>query len=229
MMEETKCPLPFKTPTTISVIGGSSSGKTFFVSKLLKKIKMMFDPVPKLIIFCYAVYQPEVYGDLERSVPNIRFQDTLPTEEELKSFALESDKSCLLVLDDYMQEVCKNPLYLNLYTTLSHHLGISVINIQQSAYPKGECNRTISLNTHHFVLMSNPRSAHEYKILASQIFPGQAKYFAEAFRDAVAERKYGYLVVDTSPHADERYGRLRTNILPGDDNNNNACTVYLPK
>ena len=225
-MEGTKCLLPLKTPTTISVIGGSSSGKTRWVARLLKEVESMFDPPPKLIIFCYAVYQPEVYGDLEKSVPNIRFQDTLPTEEELKSYASESDNRCLLVLDDFMQEVCRNPLFLNLYTTLSHHLGISVINIQQSAYPKGECNRTISLNTHHFVLMSNPRSAHEYKILASQIFPGHAKYFAEAFRDAVAVRKYGYLVVDASPHADERYGRLRTNILPGD---NRACTVYLPK
>ncbi len=220
-MDESACLLPFKTPTTISVIGGSSSGKTFWVSRLLRQANIMFDPAPKLIIYCYAVWQ-DVYSELKTIIPNIRFQDVLPTEQELNTYSLESDKRCLLVVDDFMQQVCKSQLFLHLYTTLSHHLGISVINILQSAYPKGECNRTMSLNTHYFVLLSNPRSAHEYKILASQIFPGQAKYFTESFQDAVSRKKYGYLVIDTSPYADEHYGRLRTGIFSDE-----VCTVYL--
>ncbi len=121
IMEETKCLLPFKTPTTIAVIGGTSSGKTRWVSRLLLEAANMFDPPPNLIIYCYAVWQ-ELYSDMEKSIPNIRFQNALPTEDELKSYSSESDKRCLLILDDYMQEVCKNPLFLHLYTTLSHHL-----------------------------------------------------------------------------------------------------------
>lgn len=220
---ERKCLLPIQTPTTISVIGGSSSGKTVWVKRLLEQANLMFNKPPNLIVYCYAVWQ-DIYSDMQQNISNILFMDSLPTENDLKMWSEQSEKNMVLVMDDMMMDICKSPLMLNLYTTLSHHWGISVINIQQSAYPKGDCNRTISLNTHYFILLSNPRSAHEYKILASQIFPGQAKYFTESFRDAVEGKKFQYLMIDVSPYSDPQYGRLRSGVFPDE-----VCIVYQPK
>ena len=123
-----------------------------------------------------------------------------------------------------MAEMSQSPIISNLYTTYSHHLGLSVVSILQSVFAKGDFSRTISLNTHHFILLSNPRSANEYRLLARQVFPGQSKYFNEALKDALEGKKYSYLQIDASPYGDDKYGRLRTSIFPDDK----ACVTYIP-
>jgi Ni2+-binding GTPase involved in maturation of urease and hydrogenase len=159
-MLEQECLIKITTPTTITIVGGSGSGKTFFTKRLLENAKFVFDVAPKCIVYCYVVWQ-DVYTDMQHSVPNILFYEGLPTREELYTWADESQKHMMLVLDDLMMEMCNSELMLKVYSTLSHHLGITCISLQQSLYPKGMCSRTMSLNTHLFVLMANARSAHE--------------------------------------------------------------------
>ena len=47
----------FHTPTTILLSGATGSGKTSFIKKLLKNIKM-FKSKPERIVYCYGVWQP---------------------------------------------------------------------------------------------------------------------------------------------------------------------------
>jgi hypothetical protein len=62
--------------------------------------------------------------------------------------------------------------------------------------------------------------------LGKQLFPGQSKYFLDAYEDAVNSQPFGYLLIDCSPTADND-SRLLTNIFP--QNGEQYVTTYLPK
>ena len=53
------------------------------------------------------------------------------------------------------------------------------------------------------------------------MYPGKSGILMKAYEDATRP-PYGYIVIDSSPHATPEY-RLRTHIFPGED-----CTVYVP-
>ena len=93
---------------------------------------------------------------------------------------------------------------------------MSVILITQNLYPGGKHAITIALNTWYMVLMKNLRDVSQVSILGRQLYPGKSKGFLQAYEDAPNSEKYGYFVVDMSPHAEDRY-RLRTRIFPQED------------
>ena len=63
----------------------------------------------------------------------------------------------LLVLDDLMSECSKDQRVSDLFTRGSHHKGISVLYLTQNLFPPGKLSRTISLNSHYFIIFKNPR------------------------------------------------------------------------
>ena len=102
-----------------------------------------------------------------------------------------------------------------LFTQGYHHRRISVIFMTQNLFQKGSESRTIALNTYYLILMKNVRDAAQITYLGRQLFPRRANFLSAAYTDATQE-PYGYLLVDTSPHAEDKY-RLRTHIFPGED------------
>jgi len=90
--------------------------------------------------------------------------------------------------------------------------------------------RTLSLNTHYVVLFRNYRDQLQVEVLGRQVIPRQIDYFREFYLKATSER-YGYMLVDVSPHAPQlniidrstQLLSLRSQILPGQDN-----IVYEP-
>ena len=112
----------------------------------------------------------------------------------------------------------------DMFTSFSHHVNFTTFLLVQSLFANGKQFRTISLNTHQFVLFRNQRELLQIKTFAKQCFPEQTRYFMDSYLRATSS-KYGYLVVDLSPRlsGEETLSRLRTNILPGE-----TTTVYLP-
>ena len=121
----------------------------------------------------------------------------------------------LVVLDDLMSQCSNDQRVAGLFTHGSHHRGISVVYLTQNLFPPGKLSRTISLNSHYFVIFRNPRDSLGISTLAKQMFPGRTDYLMESFRDAT-NRPYGYLMIDCHLLTPENM-RLRTNILPGRD------------
>lgn len=80
---------------------------------------------------------------------------------------------------------------------------------------------TISLNTNYLTLFNNPRDKYQISVLGRQMFPGNTKYFLEAFNDATST-PYGYLLIDYKSKTPD-YLRLRTNLL------SDRQVVYIPK
>ncbi len=196
--------LPFETSSTTCVAGCTGSGKTYWVKKLLEG-GMYADP-PKEVLYCYAIWQP-LYDTM-----NVRFHKGLPTAEEVESFADGEHK--LIVLDDLMDRVCRDPEMELLFTQGCHHRRLSIVFITQNLFRQGKHARTISLNTWYLVLFRNYRDASQIDTLGRQMFPGKVEWFREVYRDAT-KPKYGYLIVDACPHSEDKY-RIRTRIFPGE-------------
>lgn len=61
--------MKFKTPTSIAVIGGTMSGKTHLVWRILHHGSVMFEKKPSKIVYCYLEDQP-IVEKMEASLPN---------------------------------------------------------------------------------------------------------------------------------------------------------------
>lgn len=221
------CLLPFKLPKTIQIIGASQSGKSQLVAKLLLEYRHMFQPQPKLIIYCFEVWQEVLYGKLERELGDmIQFRKDIPTNEELTKISEDVRGEVILVLDDKMSNIDDGPSgksISQIATVLTHHNHISLILLLQNAFKQSASMRTISLNTQIFCLFKNDRSALQIKRLACEIMPGNTDYFLDSYRRAT-ENNYGYLIVDLSADLERKF-KLRSKILPEDQ----ATIIYLPK
>ena len=200
-----------KHPFTCTVAGPTSSGKTWFVFRLIKHANEMINPPPEKIMYCYGEFQPSF---LEFKA--VEFNEGLPNAEQF-----DGQQRILLIIDDLMNEIDQN--VSNIFTKLSHHRNVSVIFISQNLFHKNKFVRTMNLNTHYIVLFKNPRDAGQVAVLARQMYPGKSKFVVEAFEDATKE-PYGYLLIDLRPETDDRY-RIRTKIFPDDD----IQYVYVPK
>ena len=207
--------LPFEPCSSICISGQTGSGKTQWVYKFLTHINDMYsqDP-PSKILYCYGIHQ-DLFEQMERSVPHFYSKQGLPTVEELDAFTRDK-RHKLIIIDDLMHEVMQNKDMELLFTQGTHHKCVSVILITQNLYPGGKHARTIALNTWYMVLMKNLRDVSQVSILGRQLYPGKSKGFLQVYEDALNSEKYGYFVVDMSPHAEDRY-RLRTRIFPQED------------
>lgn len=121
------CSVRWKTPTSILLAGPSGSGKTRFLRNLLKVKNDIFYPPPQTVIYFYKIYQPE-YDIMKNDDSRIIFIDDLPsTIESFKSIVeAHKGKGCVVIFDDYEQEITENiQLFRQIWTVLSHHLNVT--------------------------------------------------------------------------------------------------------
>ena len=171
----------------------------------------MFDKLPEKIIWCYSEF-PREYAELTQHIPQIEFIEGIPDNicDRLKGF-----KNGVLVIDDQMEKICEgNSFATEIFTKKSHHVGFSVILLVQNLFYKGL--RSISLNCHYVCLFKQVRDRSQSTTLGKQMFPGNVKFFNEAYMDATRE-PYSYLFVDCHPATAEEY-RLRAQIFPDETN-----------
>ena len=87
-----------------------------------------------------------------------------------------------------MHEVVDDKNVLNLFTVGSHYRNISVIFLTQNVYEKGKYARSISLNSHYFILFKNRRDQAQITHLARQIFSGIFLFFTSASAEVLIFR-----------------------------------------
>ena len=204
--------LPLKPNSAILIAGSTGSGKTEWVYRLLRNADQMFEVPPTCILYCYATYQKR-FDDMLRDVDNLTFHQGLPSVMDIKHLAASGDHS-ILVLDDLAEETVESPVMLKMFTTNCHHMGITTLFIMQNIFTQGKFARSISLNAHYIVLLKSLRDVNQISYLGRQLFSKKAACLEESFRECT-KTPYGYLLVDLSPHSDDRF-RLRTNIFPGE-------------
>ena len=212
----------FTHPATILLCGPTKSGKTTLLSKiLLNSDRGLVRPPPHRIVYCYSAWQ-DAFEEIQmsRASPtNLNFPSNAATLEfrqglpDLTDF--DSKKNNILILDDLMTEAGKDANVLKIFTIDSHHNNITVFFLTQNIFPQENYSRTISLNCQYMLLTNNPRDRNQLVQLAKQIFPGQTKFFAEAYNDAVTLKRYGYLLLALDQNTEEE-NRVQTGILPNE-------------
>ena len=222
---ENACLIPFKLPQNISVQGSTQAGKTEFVKRLLLNYKTMFTPQVNKVIYVYSVWQDK-FDHLESTLGDIiEFRKDIPSKEYLTGLWEKTRAHTLLVLDDQMSNLSDSRQAAHvaeIVCVLSHHCNVSCIITLQDMFYESKAARLISRNSHCICLFRNHRNGRQVSALASQILPGQTKYFMDSYERAT-KRNYGYLIIDLSPNADGRY-KLRSNIFPGEE-----TVVFLPQ
>ena len=206
--------LKWKHPFTCMLAGPTSCGKSSFTSRFLKHLKDVVDANIAEIVYCAPEYS---YPDLSECRVPVRFLDYIPNGE-----MFVDKKPRLIVIDDMMRE--SNDEVVDLFTKLSHHVGLSVLFTTQNIFHKNKGMRDMSLNSHYIVAFKSPRDRGQFSTLARQICPENTKYIKEAFEDSTSV-PYGYLVMDLTQTTPDHL-RYRTNIFPDD---NPANVVYVPK
>ena len=205
--------LPFEACSSMCITGQTGAGKTVWLYQLLRQLKHMYTIPPVHILYCYGIFQP-LFDEMERTLPNFTAKQGLPTLDELDEYTKDRQHK-VIVIDDLMHSVVQNRNIELLFTQGTHHRCVSVILITQNLFPRGKHARTIALNTWYLVLMKNLRDVSQVNVLGRQLYPGKVKGFMEVYQDAL-HSKHGYLIVDMSPHGEDKY-RLRTRIFPGED------------
>lgn len=206
--------MQFKFPFTCIVAGMSKSGKSEWTKKVILSADTLIAPAPERIIYAYSEYQ-----DFFSLLPaHIELVQGLPDLDELKT----DPRRKLLVLDDLMHVLAKqkNSQLVDLFTKGSHHWSLAVIHLVQNLYY--ENMRTARINSHYLVLMKSPSDKLQAINLSRQLYPGEHKFFLEAYKDACS-KPFGYLLIDNEPTTDDSH-RLRTSIFPGEQ-----CIVYVRK
>ena len=208
----------FKHPFTCIVAGPTGSGKTVLTRDLLENASFVttIDSIPLKVLWCYGQWQK----GYETSVKNteIKYHEGLCDEETVSKM-----KPDLIVIDDLMKEVGDDPRMSALFTKVSHHLGVSVIFIVQNLFHQSKEMRTISLNSHYFVLLKNPRDNLQLQLFGRQLFPGKTTYFKDSIQEAL-RKPFSHVILDMTSSCPENM-RIRQKINQGSDP---AFLVYAP-
>lgn len=216
-LRETKTLLPFSSPTTVLISGGTMCGKTTLTYEIMKPAKGMFKTPPQKIVLAYGEYQP-MFSEMETSVTGLNLHQGLPTRDDFDKWSSDGEP-VLLVIDDLINQVTKNEDSLFLFCVAAHHKNITVMLLTQNLYMPGKYARTILLNCQYVILFRNIRDARQIMTFGSQVFPGRVDFFKSAY-DLATSKPYGYILIDMSSSSEasveEKY-RLRSNILPGQD------------
>ena len=208
-------------PDSVNMLisGQSQSGKTYFTSRLLSHNDKMFQNPPKLIIYSYRHWQ-QCYNELEAKLKDkICFIPNIPTEKELTDKIEQvhspdgSKPHVVFVADDWMDEMYRNKLFLDLVTRIGHHYKLTNIFLVQDANIGGPMKREILSNIHVNVFMASCRDRASIRALAMLL--SDYKCVMSAFDDASKGGRGSYLMIVTHPASDPEL-KYRTNIFPDD-------------
>lgn len=208
----------FRVPFTMLICGGTGTGKTEWLCKLIDNSADLFDKPLKKVIWCYGI-STRKHTQLARDSRFI-LNEGLPDTTLIDDVCGTEGDGCLLVLDDLAAELRKeSELFANLYSRISHHRCISVVSILQNLF---SVPRTARLNSSYLCILKTTSDMNFLFSLGRQLFDkDQYRSFIEAYKDAT-RKPFGYLLLDLHTRSNDNC-RLLTGIF------SHNITVYVPK
>lgn len=199
----------FKHPANIVLSGPSSSGKTSFLYNLLSNLKQLFN-TNITNVYIFYVYDQDLYRKI-REISNIQVKFVKNISEDVINEILSTNLNPkLFIFDDLMTDL--NNTILNLFCRGAHHTNTSIIAVMQNLFFAGKHQRTINLNSQYIILFKSPRDLRQINVFANQIMPKNEGFFMSAYKKAVLQRLYSYLIVDLHPLTPNSL-RLKSNIF----------------
>ena len=190
------------------IFSPSGTGKSTFCWNLIKHRDSMFIDKPCKVYYFFSSWNKT----LEQMHDNdIEFIKGLPSREKLDDIYQHPGHK-VLILDDMINRITQNSIVHELFFIKSHHACISTIWITQILF--NDVLRSLSQNTHYFVLMRSHRSISQVSRLGSQL--GIKERLKQAFLHIVNDiEPFTYILIDLSPQALSQYS-VRSHIFPNE-------------
>ena len=184
----------FAKPARIIVSGASASGKSFFVSRLIRKYRSKFD---RIIVIGASLENIEDLGVTRDDSFN-------PLVEDLSG-------NTLVVFDDVICSKDKLKIAAETYTR-GRHLGLSSILLTQNLYYPDPNYRLISLNSTHIIVFRN-RDIKQISCFARTFLENEdVKMFVNLYKKNVMNVKHGYIMVDFLKNTNDPLN-IRTSVV----------------
>lgn len=203
-------------PSSFLVASNSKAGKTLLVRDLLIKHYWIFDKPLEEIVWLYHknARDEQLVTDLQQNlnIP-ITFVEGFPAEDVAEGRLFKSSGMKCLVLDDVVISALKSPVFIDLFTVLSHHQSIVVIAILQNLHADTPSQRQIMnniiRNLSYVVIFPDRRQLSACKQLARTYFAGDEDEIVVPFKQLIeAKEKYSYMLIDFE-QANVRFNCLR--------------------
>lgn len=213
---------------TILLSGPSGCGKTTLVMKFLHNAKDIFtNPrCMQRILFYYHV--DNTLFKQFRHLKNIEWINEYPSKLDyiIQVANQFEDKGGICVVIDDFQSSLDSSLEL-LFTALCHHKKIvCFLLLQNIFFGSKPWQRSISLNCRHIIVFPNYRDKKQFRILVSQIEPGDnGKYLMEAFNSICDKSDFSYLWVDCTPKLSHNYLRIKSHMFSDEG----FPCLYIPR
>ena len=204
------------TPSSFLVASNSKAGKTQLVRDLLLNHYWMFDKPLQEVVWLHHKYarDDQLVADLEQNLTiPIKFVEGFPAEDIAEGRLFKTSGLKCLVLDDVVISALKSPIFIDLFTVLSHHQSIVVIAILQNLHADTANQRQIMnniiRNVSYVVLFPDRRQMSACKQLARAYFSGEEDELVVPFRRLIESKdKYSYMLIDFE-QASVRFNCLR--------------------
>ena len=191
-------------PFRLIVGGGSGSGKSFFVQKLIEENH--FQSSFEQIKYIYPDYLDECPTEFDTEC-HVECIPGLPDKRTLSLIETNS----LVIIDDLMLEVSKCEDIARLFTVIARKKNISVILIVQNVYQQGKQFRNIRLSATGIVLFKFYAGIDSnYRILRDV---GLASYISKKTVEEIYSTRYRYIYLDLHPNRQSDFIAIRTNIF----------------
>ena len=186
-------PVKFLANRNCIIFGATGAGKTEFILAVIRQ--KLVEPMPKNIFYMYSVDQPFMKTWNQQESMPIKFIKGLNFDE------MDTSEPSLLVIDDLI--LSNNQSVAEMFILGSHHRQVSTFFLTQNLFPKCQIFRTMSANSHYFVLFHSQRHFRQISTLARQIFVGtDLARIMNAYKRA-SKRHRGYVVLSFDPELPE--------------------------
>lgn len=194
------------TPFSMLVAASTNSGKTFLVRDLILNHYRMFDNPLEEVVYLYHKHgrDDELFNYLKDNlnVP-IRFVEGFPAKDIIDGKLFLSDKKAAkcLILDDVVGAALRSPVFIDLFTVLSHHDNINVIAIMQNLHAETASQRqvmnNIIRNVSYIVLFPDRRQLSTVRQIARNYYNGEEYRLLQPFKHMIDENnKHEYMLLD---------------------------------
>lgn len=198
--------LKFKSPACFIVTGGSGSGKTVLIEKMLTQHEECFEKPFSEVHWIYAKHADDekMFRRLKENlkVP-ISFHMGFP-EQEINDgtlFTTTRENHKCLIIDDIFTEPKQCQSLVNLFSIMSHHMNITcIVSIQNMSSITGTqraCISTLLRSTHYLIMFASRRMVPVARQVAMTYFPGETQRVLKPFSYLLHSKiPYCYLLVD---------------------------------
>jgi hypothetical protein len=208
-----------ETPFSMIVAASSKSGKTRLVRDLILNNFLMFDkPVTEFVwLYHKSARDDKLFKELE-GLP-IRFIEGFPAEQIRENTLFNVDKPSLkcLIIDDLVTSALRSPVFIDLFTVISHHQNMIVIAILQNLHADTQSQRqimnSIIRNVSYVVLFADRRQTSACKQIAKTYFCQEEHRLMEPYKFLINSKcKYDYMLIDFVGDNQIKFNCLRPDV-----------------